>query len=102
MSGAQEKLVDWDGLSDDERDLFVNPHCHDERKAEARDGLRTPPDWTFLARTRAVMGKLTLEGKRQALTELNQATANLDRYGRSYPKTDVRTVRSELAIALAS
>lgn len=96
MSDVDGKLIQWEELSDDEMDLFKNPHCHNERVAEARDGLRTPANGTFLARTRAVIAKLTPAGKREALQVLNTATAQLDKYGRPYQKVDVGTIRGEL------
>ena len=84
------KLIGWEALTDDERDLFKNPHqkTPSERFSTGGFGLR---DKALLA-----VAKLDEEGKQKALATLDEATSALDRYDRAYPRSEVDEIRSSL------
>lgn len=100
MTDGSRQLVEWEALSRDDQDLFINPHCHNDAANDRRDGLRTPDEYRYPARARRVMATLTAEGRRRALEALYKAATELRRYGRSFPEADVRSIREALEASL--
>lgn len=86
------KKIDWEELSEDNKDFFKNPHVHPTTRVQCKvDGSSDAEKGI------AIISSLSADGARKALNELNIATGQLDKYKKPYPTALVDNMRRALS-----